>query len=404
MKKIRAVLLATLFSPMLFAQSVGENFVFKQLKKTNFYFLDQLNQDQEVLGVLKTSGLFKNLSEESTPEELNLKPSLPAVINRFIIAETDINRTGDEWKKLVSVNPAIRAFVKRIKASEKYANFNGLSDEEFAKQSWQLCLNGLNYTLRVYGLGEKPRYATIDSVSYDVKTDFYIHSVSLWARALEENRYALFYQKRLDFAVSLLYLNHRDEAVRYEPLLSRHNAKAVLKARASSDHPYSSIIVLGNGPENYTDRLSALGKLNLYLAVQEFSKGKAPFLIVSGGHVHPNRTSTCEALEMKKELMNVYHIPEENIIVEPYARHTTTNLRNAARLMIQYGIDIHRKSLVVTNYGHSLYTGSADFLKRCEEELGYVPGEISSQKAGGILEFLPNRLVGHQNPFEPLDP
>ncbi len=79
------------------------------------------------------------------------------------------------------------------------------------------------------------------------------------------------------------------------------------------------------------------------MAVKRYRQGLAPLLLVSGGAVHPKRTPYNEALEMKKELMNVYGIPARAIIVEPHARHTTTNFRNAARLVYRYGIPADKK-------------------------------------------------------------
>ncbi|MBA4321098.1 MAG: hypothetical protein C0412_22130, partial [Flavobacterium sp.] len=163
-------------------------------------------------------------------------------------------------------------------------------------------------------------------------------------------------------------------------------------------------LILGNGPENYQDRLSAIGKLNIQLGVLEYEAKKAPLIIVSGGHAHPFRAAFCEAIEMKKELMDVYHVPEENIIIDPFARHTTTNLRNASRLMIAYQIPIDQKSLVITNVSHSNYVGNPNFNSRCLEELGYLPAIILKRLNSTAIEFLPNIESLHQNPIDPLDP
>jgi uncharacterized SAM-binding protein YcdF (DUF218 family) len=165
-------------------------------------------------------------------------------------------------------------------------------------------------------------------------------------------------------------MNHRDEVARYEPLEEKENKKAIahLKQINFDTFDYASILILGNGPENYQDRLSAIGKLNIQLGVLEYEAKKAPLIIVSGGHAHPFRAAFCEAIEMKKELMDVYHVPEENIIIDPFARHTTTNLRNASRLMIAYQIPIDQKSIVITNISHSKYVENQNFNMRCLEE------------------------------------
>ena len=177
-----------------------------------------------------------------------------------------------------------------------------------------------------------------------------------------------------------------------------------LKKIKFKDYPYTAILILGNGPKNYKDTLSALGKLNLQLGFLEFQQEKAPFIIVSGGHVRPIRTHFAEAIEMKKKLMQYYHIPEERILIEPYARHTTTNLRNATRLMIEYGIPITSNFLVVTNNMHSRYIGNENFEKHCRKELGYLPAVLIKRLNSTTLEFLPQIESLQQNPLDPLDP
>ncbi|MGY0407798.1 MAG: YdcF family protein [Polaribacter sp.] len=171
-----------------------------------------------------------------------------------------------------------------------------------------------------------------------------------------------------------------------------------------NDFPYASILILGNGPENYRDRLSALGKLNLRIGALQYQAKKAPFIIVSEGHAHPFRTPSCEAIEMKKELMQVYHIPQENIIIEPYARHTTTNLRNTSRLMIKYQMPLKKKSLMITNNFHSKDITTKKFSERCLIELGYQPATLFKRLSKTVVEFTPNTLSLQQQPNDPLDP
>jgi DUF218 domain len=130
----------------------------------------------------------------------------------------------------------------------------------------------------------------------------------------------------------------------------------------------------------------------------------APLIIVSGGHVHPYRTPHCEAIEMKKELIEKYEIPEKNILIEPHARHTTTNIRNASRLLFAYHVPNDKPSLVTTNFQHSEYVGSVFFHDRCLKELGYLPGKLLERITPTSIEFLPNIESFQQNPLEPLDP
>jgi hypothetical protein len=231
----------------------------------------------------------------------------------------------------------------------------------------------------------------------------------MWSDMLLHKKEAathLFYQPSLDFTLALLYMNHRDESARYEPLDSGANQKtlAAIPKINFDDFPYSSILILGNGPENDKDTLTALGKLNLQLGVIEYQQKKAPLIIVSGGHAHPFRAAFAEAVEMKKELIKRYHIPENKILIDPYARHTTTNLRNASRLIIKSGIPLNKLGLVVTNNAHSKYVKNEMFILRCTEELGYIPALILERINSTTIAFQPKIESLHQNPLDPLDP
>lgn len=387
-----------------------KNSTCEQLTYKNFYLLQQLNSYQKELLIkdIYNTSFYQSIQKRQQEREELLNQdewNHKKIVETFLFSEEEINQSK-QW--LSSRLKSNNQFLENLRSSNNYANFNRLSDKEFIERSFLLCARALNHIIKIYGLGEPPQYAKIDSVAYDPTSDFFKYSVASWAELVHNKRSLekqLFYQPSLDYAVSLLYMNHKDEAIRYDPLI-KHNVKAKKYAKITDveDYDYSSIIVLGNGPENKLDRLTSLGKLNLQLGVIEFLKGNAPFIIVSGGHVHPFRSAYAEAIEMKKELINVYGIAEKHIIIDPYARHTTTNLRNATRLMLSYGISIQKPSLIVTNKYHSNYTYSNKFMKRSIEELGYKVGKIGKRISNTAIEFYPSELCMQQNPYEPLDP
>lgn len=403
-----------LFSLLLFQMSNAqkvENNIMTLLKGTNFYFLEKLSNQEELQSPLFQNRVFKTIAKsksEAISHAISSKGSLEKVVGAYMFTDVEITSIVEEFIRLHKENAVVQNLFSELRNSGKYRNFNSQSDSEFIQNVIELNLKGLNHTLGVYGLGHKPFYPKIDSVSYDTTSRYFYNAVFFWSKHMYENqsKSALFFESSLDFALSLMYMNHRDEAVRYEPLDEEYNAKAIqyVKEVDFKAYDYNALIVLGDGPENYRDPLAALGKLNLKIAVEQFNLNKAPFIIVSGGHVHPNRTQTCEAIEMKNELMDVYGIPEKNIIIEPYARHTTTNLRNATRLMLRYGFDIKQKSLIVSFYHHLKSIESQAFNERFMRELGYLPGEIISLTDGAPLEFIPSEVMTHQNPLEPLDP
>ncbi|MDM1374997.1 YdcF family protein [Myroides marinus] len=384
------------------------------LRNANFYFLDQLSKKTELVELINNNQVFneiKNTRLDHINKLVNGKefPTSQALVDAYLFTDKQIQEISHEIVSLSVKQKTVNEFIDQLKKSKKYINYNSLDNKEFVSEVVKLNFQGLNHTLKVYGLGEKPFYPNIDSVSYNKDSWYFKAATLFWAKNLHNQtdyKSSSFFEPMLDYGLHLMYMNHRDEAIRYEPLQDLYNKKAIehVKNVDFKSYPYNALIVLGDGPENYRDPLGALGKLNLKIAVQEFKQNKAPFIIVSGGHVHPNRTQTCEAIEMKKELMQVYGIPEEAIIVEPYARHTTTNLRNATRLMIEYGFDIKQKSMIVSYELHIKSIADKKFMDRFIKELGYLPGKILRQEKGELLDFYPSELLLQINPLEPLDP
>ncbi len=169
-------------------------------------------------------------------------------------------------------------------------------------------------------------------------------------------------------------LDGRDEAARYEPLDSGENAAAVARIGTLdwSSFPFAAIVVPGEGPTDPRTVLSPLGKLRCDVAIERWKAGLAPFLMTSGGHVHPDRTKYSEAIEMKHYFMSTYGVPEDAILVDPYARHTTTNIRNTTRSLLHLGMPPDSAVLVTSDVGQSAYIAYL-LAPRCERELGYVP-------------------------------
>ena len=225
---------------------------------------------------------------------------------------------------------------------------------------------------------------------------------------LEDDRanFALFSSPSMRFALQLMWLNHRDEAGRFEPLETGENAQAFRRIKSVdwTKYPYSVIVVPGAGNDLPGFRLSPEGKLRDEIAAKRLREGKAPFLLVSGGFVHPSQTEFAEAIEMKRDLMARFRIPADAILIDPHARHTTTNIRNAARLIYRYGMPFDKKALVTTDLSQSQNIESAAFEKRCVEELGYLPYRILGRTSPFDLEFRPALDALQADPQDPLDP
>lgn len=216
---------------------------------------------------------------------------------------------------------------------------------------------------------------------------------------------ALWFEPIEALAIAGLRADGRDEAVRYEPLAAGENAAAMARlARIEwSAWRFGAIVVPGQGPEDPDTVLSPLGRQRCDVAVKRWQARLAPFLLTSGGHVHPDRTRYAEAIEMKRYLMDEHGVPEDAILVDPYARHTTTNVRNTTRLLLDAGMPPDTPVLVTSDIGQSFYI--AALLKpRCERELGYVPwrGGAALGRTDSCLRPTPDVLF--LDASDPLDP
>lgn len=208
--------------------------------------------------------------------------------------------------------------------------------------------------------------------------------------------------------LAALKADQRDEAERYEPLAEGENAKA-LGAIPSIDwtkYPFTAILVPGQGPDMDGVPLAPDGQTRADLAAQRYQAGLAPIIALSGGHVHPDRTPFSEAIEMKKYLRSTYGIPEEALLVDPHARHTTTNLRNVSRLLYRYGIPTDRSLLVTTTAGQAIYIGfwHGTFGPRCMDELGYLPWRSLVPISKYDICMVPVAISLHADGRDPLDP
>ncbi|MBU6160428.1 MAG: YdcF family protein [Myxococcales bacterium] len=177
-----------------------------------------------------------------------------------------------------------------------------------------------------------------------------------------------------ELAAALLIAANSDEAFRYDPLVDGLNRAAydALAASDRNDWPFVAILVPGQGPTSPDEPISPLSIQRADLAAARWQAGLAPVLLLSGGHVHPDRTPYAEALEMRNYLISQYGIPESAIVVDPYARHTTTNLRNAARILWSLPVDHNRPILVTSDVFQSAYIAFG-IVERSQRSLGYVP-------------------------------
>ncbi len=373
----------------------------------NFYLLSLFQRRPQIRKLLRENKALKRLSNDKLQNlRMAAKCDEVACFDRLLrLSVPEINTVANEFEVLTR-HREFKRFVKQdLRPSGAFIKYSRQSDTEMLIAAWKDAANGMNRLLRVYCLGKDPFYKDIDRVSFDVSSAEYRKLLRVKTAEIKLSRDSLFFEPTLDFALKLLEANRRDEAGRYEPLEEDEN-KTCLQAMKNirwNDYPYSFILVLGSGPGD-TANLSKIGAKRADQAAQLFLEHKAPLIILSGGHVHPMQTPYCEAIEMKKYVMEKFKIPEQSILIEPHARHTTTNFRNAARLAVRYGIPADLKALVTSSEDHIAITTKEGFRIRCSTELGYFPMEFITRISPISAEFKPAVASLFFDANDPLDP
>lgn len=297
-------------------------------------------------------------------------------------------------------------FILRLKKSRTCIAYEHNDAKALLQQAWHDAARGMNRIYDVYIAAVPPYYAAIDSIMTDVRSESGLKRLCDTIRntLMSHENTRAFYALPVSCAIKALLLSARDEAIRYEPIVAGINKEAyqqVARVRFS-DYQYAAILVPGFGPEIPGLNIDPRSIKRCEMAAEQYRKKLAPFIIVSGGHVYPAGTPFSEAVEMKKYLVERLGIPPGVIITEPYARHTTTNVRNAARLVYLFGLRENKPVLVSTD---SLQTQMViNLAARCKRELGYVPFRNVKQLGTTASSFYPVAEAFQVNVKDPLDP
>ena len=106
---------------------------------------------------------------------------------------------------------------------------------------------------------------------------------------------------------------------------------------------------------------------------------------------------------MKAYMVKVLHIPSNAIIIEPHARHTTTNLRNANRVIYRFNIPANKPVLIVTDASQSRYINNS-MGDKVVKELGYKPYTSITKLSAFETAYIPSENSMQINSPDPLDP
>ncbi|NSL87083.1 YdcF family protein [Chitinophaga sp. Mgbs1] len=388
------------------------NYVFRQVNdqilNRNFYFLVLLDKLPGINRILEKDTIMLRLGNvyRSRFAAPGNSRSAHQLVAPFLIDSEHIAAAAGNWKSLQQQYPAaLKELTTEMRRSGLFQRYAGDEDTQLLSHAWQDALEGINYILNAYTTNKGLRYPKIDSAIYAVNGPEYARAVEgLVAKRRAGKEKGLFYQRTLRLASDLLRLNNHDECARYEPMSgTNHNAYTQVSRTDWDKFRYSAILIPGAGPGN-KEPISDFGKNRCRIGAEYFRKGGAAFIIVSGGHVHPIGTPYAEATEMKKYLVNELKIPADAVIIEPYARHTTTNVRNAVRLAWYSGMPTDKPMLCVSDALQLSYISSPVFIQRCMTELGYMPAKAITQEDLYFLSFKPQLISLHADARDPLDP
>lgn len=336
-------------------------------------------------------------------------PSPQCLADAWVWTDADIAAVEARLRLLTRDRRLDAALVSgQMRPSGRFARHEAMADADLVAIAWGEAAAAVNRVIAVYAKGTAPRYPKIDAIIFDTAKPEYAdvlnaHGVATAALRHDDN---LFFDPSLRYAVGLLQMNERTEAGAYRPLLGGENAVAV-RAVTGTDwqaRPFTALLVFGHGPEDAQSRTGVMGHIRMRIAADMFARGLAPFIIVSGGNVHPNRTPFNEAIEMKRLLVTEHGIPADRILIEPHARHTTTNLRNCARLLLAAGFPVDRPALVVSDHRTIQYIGGDELARRNLREMGVQPGRLAPGPDRFSLRFTPAPIAFHVEAADPLDP
>jgi len=388
-------------------QLIGQGSV----KAKNYYLLSLIKHDPAVMHLLETDAVLVDMAAKrnaAISASLTACKDYTCFTQNLKFTDEQIKTVGERLAALYTPLNALGKLVKtQLIPSGTQVLYEKLEPKQLLVKAWEIEAAGINQVVNVYAEGKKPNYPTIDSISFNVHGKGYTTQMFNAVATLydETKNSKLFFQTPLTAALIFLDINERTDAANDEPMATTVNKAAVEKAKIIdwNKYKYSVILIPGAGPGGSGMALSAEGMLRCRLGANRYFEGLAPFIMTSGGRVHPFKTKYCEADEMKKYLIESLHVPASAIIVEPQARHTTTNMRNGVRLMFHYGFPFGKQAITCTDKSQSDYIEKT-MAERCMKELGYMPYKLGKRLSDTEQEFYPQIESLQINPLEPLDP
>lgn len=381
------------------------------IQDKDFYLFTLLEQPA-VRAVLQQEPFFKDrldsaLEKVSGIAAAHSKMTPQVFVKGFLWTPEDIGLVDSALVLVCAKEPRVMgALARDMRRSGFWVRDSALVDSALVRKAWDDAARWENRVINNYTTNKGFRYAAIDSATFGPSSQVATEMLGETLMMLYHHRdgMAVFFQPGLELTLDILFINNRDEAGRFEPMDSTNRpAYARVAATVWQHYPYASIVLPGEGPENDWS-MSPVGKYRCQLGAEAYRAGKAPFIIVSGGFVHPFQTPYCEAVEMKDYLVGTLGIPAYAVILEPHARHTTTNIRNANRIMLRQGFPPDKRVLCVSTAGQTSYICASFFATRCRLEMGYVPFNDLREEDPFTVSYRMEIASLQLDGVDPLDP
>ncbi|RFS26832.1 YdcF family protein [Chitinophaga silvatica] len=381
-------------------QTVGPDAAYKfkssgdKLLDRNFYFFT----------LLQTTAVAKEIEQDTALKRV-LQTFRQPTFNGLWSAAS-INEVSTALIELAKQEPAaFRQLAHEMRRSGVFHLYSASDDTQLIIHAWKNAADALNYIINAYTTGTELRYPSIDSALVSVHSPKYQAEVEVLKSQYSKDNSKFFFQPSEKLALALLKLGKRTEAIKYEPLEETLNKEPLSHVSKTnwSKYTYPAMLVLGASPTG-NEPISAMAQSRCSTAAMLYNQQLAPFIIVSGGHVRPPGTQYAEAIEMKRFLVEQLKIPAAAIFVDPYARHTTTNVRNAVRILWRSGFQTDKRMMIVSDPWQLYYVNSPLFAQRCTGELGYLPMKDLQQTKTEFLTFLCDLNSLQQDAHDPLDP
>jgi hypothetical protein len=355
-----------------------------------FYLFTVLARDPSTRGTLRSVASLAAIADDRSARVAAALGDAPgdavALVDALRWTDADVAEIGAALASALAPGPG-GVVGAELRPSGVFMRYASEDDVGLLRNAWEDAARGINRLLGDYGVAAGS--ATVDE--------------ALSGAPIVPGE-DLFFEPALRVAIASMAAVGRDEPVRYEPLVAGENA-AALARMASLDWdawPYSLILLPGLGPNDPDTALTEGGKWRCDQGYERWAAGLAPFIATSGGHVHPFPTPYCEALEMKRYLMQAHGVPEDAILIDPYARHTTTNVRNVSRQVLRYGIPPEKPILCTSDIAQHLMLSALG--PRCTEELGYPCYDRSAVLTTTDNCFVVTPAVLYVDVSDPLDP